>query len=386
MKAMWKAIWIALFVAGVASAASVSSTGAVTLLRVPDGGIQPQVVVDGRGIVHLLYFRGEAGAGDLYYVRSTDGGSTFSHPMRVNSQPGSAIATGNIRGAHLAVGRRGRVHVAWNGSNTAEPKGPNGATPMLYTRINSAGTAFEPQRNLIHESYGLDGGGALAADSKGNVSVFWHAPAPGTKGEGSRRVWIARSADDGKTFAAERAAFDEPTGACGCCGMGAFADSKGNVYALYRSAREMVHRDMYLLFSSDHGATFSGSDISAWNVGYCVMSLPAFAEGPGGVEAAWETQRQVYFAPVTSGKVQTAIAVPGAAEDRRFPALAINSRGETLLAWTEGMGWKKGGSAAWQVFDSKGQPEGERGSAPGVPVWSLVAAFARPGGGFVIVY
>jgi hypothetical protein len=42
----------------------------------------------------------------------------------VNSQPESAIAAGTIRGAQLAIGKAGRVHVAWNGSQNAEPVGP----------------------------------------------------------------------------------------------------------------------------------------------------------------------------------------------------------------------------------------------------------------------
>ena len=34
----------------------------------------------------------------------------------MNSQEGSAIAAGNIRGARIAIGQNGRIHVAWNGS------------------------------------------------------------------------------------------------------------------------------------------------------------------------------------------------------------------------------------------------------------------------------
>src|SRR5262245_43348695 len=70
----------------------------VTLLRVPDRGIQPQLAVDAKGIVHLIYFRGEPMHGDVFYVRSEDG-ARFSRLLRVNSQPGSVIATGTIRGA-----------------------------------------------------------------------------------------------------------------------------------------------------------------------------------------------------------------------------------------------------------------------------------------------
>src|SRR5215831_6040337 len=177
-----------------AAAAEINLSRKVTLTRVPDGGIQPQVMVDAGGVVHMVYYKGDPGHGDLYYVRSRDGGATFSAALRVNSQPGSAIAAGNIRGGHIAVGKNGRVHVAWNGSHA--PAAKMGAEPMLYTRMDSAGRAFEPERNLIQSAWGLDGGGALAADSAGNVYVVWHAPAPGAEGEANRRVWIARSTDD----------------------------------------------------------------------------------------------------------------------------------------------------------------------------------------------
>jgi hypothetical protein len=358
------------------------------LLRVPDHGIQPQVAVDAKGVVHLLYFKGEPLGGDIFYTRSKDG-AHWEHSLRVNSQPGSAVATGNIRGAHLALGKGGRAHVAWNGSHKATPKAPGDAHPMLYTRLNDAGTAFEPQRNLIRSAVGLDGGGSVAADGAGNVYVVWHAPDPGKKGEGNRRVWVAVSTDEGKTFAPEKAAYAEPTGACGCCGLRAFADRKGTVYALYRGARDMEQRDMYLLTSTDRGKTFRGEDVHPWAINTCPMSSEAFAEGPGGlVAAAWDTKGQVYFARIDpkTGKRSAAVAPPGAGHERKHPAVAVNARGEMLLVWTEGMGWNRGGSLAWQVYDRDGTPTAERGHAAGVPVWSLVAAFVRPDGRFVIVY
>jgi hypothetical protein len=41
---------------------------------------------------------------------------------------------------------------------------------------------------------------------------------------------------------------------------------------------------------------------------------------------------------------------------------------------------------AWQVFDPDGRPTAQKGRADGVPVWSMAAVFARPDGGFTIVY
>jgi hypothetical protein len=358
----------------------------VTRLRVPHRGIQPQVAVDARGTVHLIYFSGEPRNGNIVYVRSTDGGATFSTPVRVNSQPGSVVAMGNIRGAHLALGKNSRVHVAWMGSGKAEPKAPGGGSPMLYTRLDDTGKHFEPQRNIIQVAPGLDGGGSLGADSSGNVWVVWHAPTPGQKGEANRKVWVARSTDEGKTFAREMAAWEEPTGACGCCGMRAFADSKGRLHVLYRSAREGVNRDMYLLNLGPRGVR--GEKLEGWRASTCPMSSAAFAEGPRGVVAAWETRGQVSFARVDpkTDKVSSPTAAPGEGRGRKHPAVAVNARGETILAWTEGMGWNRGGSVCWQVYDAAGRPTAVKGKAPGVPPWSLVAVFARPDGTFAVLY
>jgi hypothetical protein len=365
-----------------------SAPARVSLLRVPKRGIQPQVAVADDGAVHMIYFHGRPAAGDVFYVRSTDGGNTFTAPIQVNGKSGSAIAIGNIRGAQLALGKNGRVHVAWMGSSKAEPKAPGGESPMLYTRLDDAGAAFEPERNVITSAVGLDGGGSVAADILGNVYVVWHAAEPNTKGESNRRVWVARSTDEGKTFAPEKPAYAGTTGACGCCGMRAFADRSGHVHVLYRSASEQVHRDIYLLTSTDHASAFQGLDLHPWQINACPMSSMAFAESDSGVLAAWETRGQVYWSRIDAalGKPSDPIAAPGTPRGRKHPVVAGNNRGETLLAWTEGMGWDEGGSLAWQVFDKSGKPTTEKGQAPGVPVWSLVAVFTRPDGRFTVVY
>ena len=359
----------------------------VRLIRTPDGGIQPQAVMDSHGTLHLIYFTGNANAGDVYYVRRESGKESFSNPLRVNSQPGSVIATGTIRGAHLAIGRGGRAHVSWMGSQTAEPKGPAGATPMLYSRLNNAKTGFEAQRNVMQFAVGLDGGGSVAADEEGNVYVAWHGRGD-KEGESDRRVWIARSRDEGQTFAKEAPAYSERTGACGCCGMRAFASSRGTVHLLYRAATDFVNRDMYLLSSTDRGQEFRGLRLDEWKLDTCPMSSAFMTEVSGEVLAAWETAGQIFFAKMNSNGLRPAnlASAPGQGTGRKHPVVAANDKGEMILVWTEGTGWKKGGSLAWQVFDRSGKPLGEVGARDGVPVWSVPAAIASPGAGFTIIY
>jgi hypothetical protein len=283
---MSRLMWLAL--CAIACFGATDPPKPVSIKRVPNNGIQPQIAVEPDGTMHLIYFSGDPKGGNLFYVRSSSSGEAFSPPIRVNSQEGSVTALGTIRGGQIAVGANGRVHVAWNGSGTALPPGPinpdtgKPGNPMLYARLDGQGTAFEPQRNLMQHTFGLDGGGTVAADTAGHVYVAWHGKDNGAAaGEAGRRVWVAESHDGGQTFGPEGPAWTNATGACGCCGMAMFATSDGTLLTLYRSAVRNVHRNMYLLASRDHGKTFQGSMIHPWEINACPMSSMSFAESRG---------------------------------------------------------------------------------------------------------
>lgn len=100
---IFPAVLLVVLVASLSEQTSHGSNGRVKLLRVPNNGLQPQAAMDERGALHLIYFTGEPGGGDIYYVRRDAGSAEFTSSLRVNSESGSAIATGTIRGAHLRL-------------------------------------------------------------------------------------------------------------------------------------------------------------------------------------------------------------------------------------------------------------------------------------------
>lgn len=363
-----------------------SAETVVQVERLPGGGVQPQALTDPDGTVHMVWFAGAPAAGNLLYARRGPMATTFSTPLRVNSQDGAAIAMGTIRGAQLAVGCGGRVHVVWNGSSTALPKGPDGGPGFFYARLKDDGTGFEAQRQLIQRAGGIDGGGALVADATGRVWAFWHAMAGATEDSG-RAVYVSESKDDGTTFTPEDRATDTPTGACACCGMRASLDPQGRLQVLFRGASDTGQRDQFLLTRAPTQKKFTGRLVDPWPSKTCPMSSNALSSSRESLIMAWETKGRIRFSLASeAGKSGPAQDVQAAQAGAKHPTIAHKADGGFLLAWTEGTGWNKGGSLAWQSFDAKGKPVGQTGRAQDLPVWGLVAAVSRIDGSVLIIY
>ncbi|HSJ00894.1 MAG TPA: sialidase family protein [Verrucomicrobium sp.] len=358
---------------------------AVEIMAVPKDGIQPRAVVDGKGVLHLVWYTGSPKGGNLHHATCLEN-ETWSPAVRVNSLPDSAVAAGTIRGAQVAMGREGHIHVVWNGFDATAPKGT--PMPLYYTRSLDGGRTFTPQQ-VVSGDWPMDGGGAVAADVSGKVHVFWHAGQHGG-GEDMRRIFIRTSEDDGMTFGSERAISPEGTGVCACCSMQAIATRAGNVHVLYRTANDSgKSRNIATLVSGDGGKTFSHAEIDPWRINGCPMSSMSLVEVQGGaVVGAWEREGQIvlgHFAPASNkpGKFTTAMGDPS---QRKHPVLAAGRDGTLLIAWAEGTGWNKGGTLAWQIVDQDlTLNSGSKLVTAGrVPVWSF-SSVAAVGGSFVLV-
>ena len=66
----------------------------VVTIKTPNGGIQPQALMDAKGNIHLIYFSGKNESGDLFYVNRMAGKEEFSSPIQINKTSGSAVSVG----------------------------------------------------------------------------------------------------------------------------------------------------------------------------------------------------------------------------------------------------------------------------------------------------
>ncbi len=353
----------------------------VNFMRIPHSGIQPQIMADTSGKLHLIYYVGEPSAGDLFYVTRGKKSTSWSPPIRVNTNPKAAVAGGTIRGAHMSLGMENRIHVSWFGSANVSSKPPEGKypqAPLMVTRLNDEGNGFEPERNLMTWTQNLDGGGSIAADRKGNVFVAWHGRGHSKiEGEMGRGIFLATSKDQGKTFSKEVEVKEAPPGSCACCGMRVSIHPTGQLHIVYRGIQKKI-RPMVDLWSDDGGQTFQKTIFNPWEIEACPMSsvnlLPLkdavliASEQEGSIKLSRKPLNQSTMSPFSDQLSMW---------KGKHPSVATDPTGNVLVTWAEGAGWAKGGTLRWVILDKNGIliSENERGEEPEVPVWSFPSAY-----------
>jgi len=317
-------------------------TNRVTAVRLAAAGQVVKAQLGANGTIHLLL---DAADGPQY-VNSPDAGATFSEPMPVvdaaSRKPGL-----KFHSADLAVGKDGRVHVAMS-NNAWKLKLPQEEWSLYYTSLAPGANAFSPVRNLNRKP---SEGFSLAADERGNVTACFL----------SGKLFTMVSRDNGKTFAPS-VELNRAWNPCDCCTTTATYGADGRLALLYREETDN-ERDMFIALCDPRGETQpvrSRVSGTPWKLAACPMTYFSINRSDTGYVAAWPTKGQVCFtrldkngAVLPPGEVRT----PGTAGMRTGLLALSASDGATLVAW------KNKDVLGWQLYDVKGQPQGEPGSA-----------------------
>ena len=330
----------------------------VKIVQAPAGCFVPDVAVDSKGVLHMVYARDR----NAWYVRSTDNGATFSRPVQVNSE-GDVCFTMGERGPKLSIGGDGVIHVVWGNIWS-----PGVKTFPYYARSLDGGKKFE-KRKLV-SSLDAPDGLTMAADGAGHVLVFWHTMSP-QQNEIPNATWLhmARSDDNGETFKpAEHVKVSNlGTLACSMCQMRARIGADGNAYLAFRSAERNI-RDFYVLKGAATGNRFTAVRVNQdnWELKTCPMCGPELTVAPDGrLICAFMSRHKVYWAVSDAGvtEFKLHVATPRNEAEEIYPSAIANRKGEVLFVWQVGpMSTSGTATVKWARYSPDGKFTGQQGA------------------------
>jgi hypothetical protein len=299
-----------------------------------------------------------------YYVRSTDGGASFSQPLAVvdrqAQRPGLEFTVWD-----MAVGQDGRVYVALS-TNAWKLKLPKEEWGLFYAKIDPEAKAFTEVRNINRTP---SEGFSLAVGEGGSVTACWLAG----------KLYASVSRGGAQTFGPNKE-IDPAINPCDCCTTSSAFIADGRLAILYREETNN-ERDMHLVLWDQGQNRITRTRISTtpWQIDDCPMTYYSIAPQGGGLIAAWPTKGQVYLARIDAeGKVLPPgeIKTPGQSGMRCGVLVLDGAKGHSLVAW------KKDNQLGWQRYDAQGKAVGQPGSAksPG----SGAAGAATKDGQFVL--
>jgi BNR repeat-like domain len=219
--------------------------------------VKPALAVDSFGNPHLAWEDDTPGNYEIYYKKSTDGGTNWSTSKRLT------WTSGDARELSITVDLSDNPHVVWY-ENTP------GNYEIYYKRSTDGGAAWSPAKRLTWTSIDSQYP-KIVADTLGNLYVAWQEYIPGNS-----EIYGIKSKDGGTTWSTiKRLTWTS--------GYSTFPDmvidSSGSLHIVWDDSTPGNH-EIYYKMTSDGGNTWSTSKRISWTPGYSAM--PDIAAGPSG--------------------------------------------------------------------------------------------------------
>lgn len=183
-----------------------------TLPRTPDVAVDKKT-----GTIWVAWTHGGGESGDIYLVKSTDGGTSWGERLNITDNEGFSD------GPDIAIDADGNITIVFDDS-TPELAGPH-AVIIAFVRSTDGGKTFSAPKTI---STPIGGGfPAMASDPKDNIFVTFS----GITGRRIVGVGFTFSIDKGKSFApAVELARTAPASVTPSRDVSIAVDNKGNIY------------------------------------------------------------------------------------------------------------------------------------------------------------
>jgi len=240
-----------------------------------------------KGLVHITFGVGN----DVYYCKVVDG--KCSTPTIVSEVPNMSL--GLRRGPRIAQSGSSIVITAIGGP---QGKGKDGDI-LSFRSADEGKTWVGPVKVNDVEGSAREGLHAMTASKDGTLWCLWlDLRDRGTK------LFVSTSNDHGATWSKNKLAYRSPDGSvCECCHPSILANDN-TIHLLFRNSIK-GNRDMYLVSSSDQGASFGAAirlGDTPWMLNACPMDGGMLAvDGGGRLSSVWRRSQGLFAAGTDAG-------------------------------------------------------------------------------------
>ena len=223
----------------------------------------PDIAVDSSGHIHVVWHDTTPGSFEIYSIKSTDGGATWTPSKRLTWNSGDSL------NSVIASDPSGNLHIVWLDYES-------GNAELCHKKSTDGGASWTPRQRLTWNS-GDSLWPAVAVDSSGHIHVVWWDLTPGNP-----EIYHKKSTDGGVAWTASK----RLTWTSGWTDYPAIAiDGSGNPHVVWRD-NTTGNEEVYYKKSTDGGSAWTTTKRLTWTSGG--YRRPAIAvDSSGNLQVVW---------------------------------------------------------------------------------------------------
>ncbi len=245
-----------------------------------EGGSVPSITIDNDGNIGIVWLQSDPTAYNVYFKRSTDGGSTFGTAVKINDAPASVLTRPKIKSFGNIM------YVVWQSDDNKVllDKTIDGTTFGTDVQINGTGGSHR------YPSIAIDEVGKIHIAWQGRLGWQW-------------QIWYANSIDSGSTFSNNLRVDDAPLFDVG---NPSIAVRSSLISVVWEDMRN-IYYDIRCAISTNGGSIFGNSVQVNDNTNNTDQRFPRVAiDVAGAINVVWQDGRNdnstpdIYFARSTN--------------------------------------------------------------------------------------
>ena len=209
--------------------------------------------------VYVVWTDNSTGNFDIFFIKSTDGGNTFSKPVNLSNDPGVSYFP------RIALDRNNGIYIVWTDNSL-------GNYNIIFTKSINDGATFSKPITLTNNNKNKGVSNfpniAVSAANDNSVYVVWSHknntdfdPSNTANQTQTYDVFLTKSTDHGNTFSKSVNLSNDPSNSQ----SPAVATVSGNVYVVWTDNFIGTY-EIFLTKSTDYGSTFDKATVISSNV------------------------------------------------------------------------------------------------------------------------